>query len=350
VSRKPKPAKRDHGVWLAVASLVAMTSGFAAEVLRGPRAPVIAPQPWRWSDGPIIAIPPKGWWAILKAAFGEFNRDRISAVAAGVAYYGVLALFPGLAAFVAFYGLFGNIDDARKVLVLLTGIAPPETLQFIGDEMVRIAAIHHAQLSVTFTVGVIVSIWSANAAVSALLGGLNVAYEQQERRSFVVLTVQSLGFTVGGIVLALATSTVFLLAPRAIYVFGPNVLTTLAPMRWPILVALVMGILAILYRFGPSSAREHWRWVTPGSALAAIVWLLASLLFSSYVGAFGHYDRTYGPLAAVVGFMVWLWLSVMIILFGAELNNEVERPRTSPRPNLVPHPEARGAAEPRRTH
>ena len=309
-----------------------MTAGFAAEVLRGVRPPVAAPQPWRWSDGPIIAIPPKGWWAILRAAVAEFNRDRIPAVSAGVAYYGVLALFPGLAAFVAFYGLFGNIDDARKVLVLLTGIAPPETLQFIGDEMVRIAAIHHAQLSVTFTVSVIISIWSANAAMSALLGGLNVAYEQQERRSFVVLTAQSLGFTIGGIVLALAASTIFLLAPRAIYLFGPNVLTALAPLRWPILVALAMGILAVLYRFGPSSAREHWRWVTPGSALAAIVWLLASLLFSSYVGAFGHYDRTYGPLAAVVGFMIWLWLSVMIILFGAELNNEVERPRISPRP------------------
>jgi len=312
-----------------------MVAGFATEVLRGVRAPAASPQPWRWSDGAIIAIPARGWFSLLKAAVGEFNRDRIPAVAAGVAYYGVLALFPGLAAFVAFYGLFGNIDDARKVLVLLTGIAPPETLQFIGDEMVRIAAIHHAQLSVTFAVGVIISIWSANAAVSALLAGLNVSYEQVEQRGLVLFTLESLGFTIAAVVLALAASTIFLLAPRAVYLFGPNALTELSPLRWPVMLLLVMGVLAVLYRFGPSRPRAHWRWVTPGSFLAATVWLGASLLFSNYVGAFGHYDRTYGPLAAVVGFMIWLWLSVMIILFGAELNNEVERPRTSPAPRGV---------------
>ncbi len=185
VQREPKSA--GHGPWLAVASLAAMGAGFAAELLRGSSQTL--PAPWRWSDGRLTAIPARGWFSLLKAAFAEFNRDRIPAAAAGVAYYGVLALFPGLAAYVAFYGLFGNIDDARKVLVLLTGIAPPETLQFIGDEMVRIAAIHHAQLSVTFAVGVIVSIWSANAAVSALLGGLNVSCEQSEQRGLVLFTL-----------------------------------------------------------------------------------------------------------------------------------------------------------------
>ena len=333
--RKQKPAKREHGLWLAAGSLAAIAGGFAAEVLRRAPTRIAAPAPWSWSDGPILSIPSSGWLSLLTAAFAEFNRDRIPAVAAGVAYYGVLALFPGLAAFVAFYGLFGNIADARGVLVLLTGIAPPETLQFLGDEMVRIAAIHHAQLSLTFTVSVVVSIWSANAAMSALLGGLNVAYEQTERRGFVLLTAESLGFTLGGIVLALAASTVFLLAPRAAYLFGPNALTEMSPLRWPLLLVLVMGVLATLYRFGPSRPRAHWRWVTPGALVSAVVWLLASLLFSSYVAAFGHYDRTYGPLAAVVGFMVWLWISVIIVLFGAELNNEVERPRTTPRPRFA---------------
>jgi len=331
LGKKQKPVRQGHPAALAVASIAALVAGFAMEVFRpaGRTAPALT---WRWADRRLIFIPASGWLSILKDAFAAFNRDRISAVAAGVAYYGVLALFPGLAAFVAFYGLFGDIDDARKVLVLLTGIAPPETLSFIGDEMVRIAAIHHAQLSMTFVVGVIISIWSANAAMNAMLGGLNVAYELSEQRGFVRLTLESLAFTFGAIVLSLAASTLFLLAPRAAYLFGPNALTTLAPLRWPILAVAVMGILAVLYRFGPSRARAHWRWVTPGSISAAVVWLLASLLFSSYVGAFGHYDRTYGPLAAVVGFMVWLWFSALIILFGAELNNEVERIRTSPPP------------------
>lgn len=316
---------------MVAASFAAMIAGFAAEVLRRP-GHALEPAAWRWADLRLMAIPASGWLSILKDAFAEFNRDRIPAVAAGVAYYGVIALFPGLAAFVSFYGLFGDIGGARKVLVLLTGIAPPETLRFIGDEMVRIAAIHHAQLSVTFAVGLLISIWSANAALNALLGGLNVAYEQLEQRGFVRLTLESLAFTIGLIALAAAASTLFLLAPRAIYLFGPNALTTLSPLRWPVLLIVVMAILAALYRFGPSRPRQHWRWVTPGSLVAAVIWLLASLIFSSYVGAFGHYDRTYGPLAAVVGFMIWLWLSAMIILFGAELNNEVERPRTSTPP------------------
>jgi len=318
-----------------------MAAGFAAELLRGSPRPEDGPRPWRWSDGRLTAIPAKGWFSLFKAAVAEFNRDRIPAVAAGVAYYGVLALFPGLAAFVALSGLFGDTDGPRKVLVLLTGVAPPETLQFLGDEMVRIAAVHHAQLSVTFAVSVVISIWSANAGVSALLGGLNVAYEQTEKRGLVLFTLESLGFTIGAIVLALAASTIFLLAPRAAYLFGPNVLTELAPLRWPAMVVLVMGVLSVLYRFGPSRPRDHWRWVTPGSILAAFVWLAASLLFSSYVGAFGHYDRTYGPLAAVVGFMIWLWLSVMVILFGAELNNEIERSRTSPQIPSVSHKQLR---------
>ncbi len=340
MGRKQKPVRKGHGGALATASFAAMVAGFAAEVLRRPGRPS-QPVTWRWTDLGLTTIPAAGWLAILKDAFGEFNRDRIPAVAAGVAYYGVLALFPALAAFVSFYGLFGDIGDARKVLVLLTGIAPPETLAFIGDEMVRIAALHHAHLSLTFTVGLAISIWSANAAMNAMLGGLNVAYEQPEQRGFIRLTLESLAFTIGGIILSLTAAVFFLLAPRAVYLFGPNALTAMAPLRWPVLIALVMGILAVLYRFGPSRARAHWRWVTPGSLFAAVVWLLASLLFSSYVGAFGHYDRTYGPLAAVVGFMIWLWFSAIITLFGAELNNEVERPRTSAPPTKAAAPRAR---------
>ena len=340
MARKQKPVRRGHGGALATASLVAMIAGFAAEVLRRPGRQA-QPVTWRWTDLRLTAIPAAGWLSILKDAFAECNRDRIPAVAAGVAYYGVLALFPALAAFVSFYGLFGDIDEARKVLVLLTGIAPPETLAFLGDEMVRIAALHHAHLSLTFAIGLVVSIWSANAAMNAMLGGLNVAYEQQEQRGFVRLTLESLVFTIGGIVLSLTATVLFLLAPRAEYLFGPNALTTVAPLRWPVLLGLVMAILAVLYRFGPSRARAHWRWVTPGSLFAAVAWLAASLLFSSYVGAFGHYDRTYGPLAAVVGFMIWLWLSAIIILFGAELNNEVERPRTSAAPTKPAAPRAR---------
>ncbi|MBV9512389.1 MAG: YihY/virulence factor BrkB family protein [Caulobacteraceae bacterium] len=268
-------------------------------------------------------IPPRRWPAILKAAFLACLRDRIPAVAAGVGFYGILSLFPAMAAFVSFYGLFGDVDKAQNVLSLLNGLAPPETLQFFGDEMVRIAAGHQAQLSTTFAIGLLVSLWSANAAMNALLGGLNVAYERQETRNFFRLNLTSLTFTVGAIGLALVASAA-IIAGAAAERLGLSQALLFEGLRWPGLLAAVIGVLAVLYRYGPDRPDAHWRWVSPGSLFAALAWLAASFAFSFYVDRFGHYDRTYGPLAALVGFMVWFWLTVIITLFGAELNNEAK--------------------------
>jgi len=254
-----------------------------------------------------------------------FSHDQIAGVAAGVGFYSVLALFPALAAFVSFYGLFGDVGAARKALGLFNGLAPHETLSFLGDEMMRIAAIHHAQLSTTFAFGLIVSIWSAKAAMDALIIGLNAAYEEHEKRRFVALNLTALGLTLGAILLALVFCAVFAIGPTVIAAFGYRPVSGLAILRWPLLIGFVLGVLAVLYRFGPSRPRAPWRWVSPGSVFASVAWVLISMGFSTYVGLFGHYDSTYGPLAAMIGLMMWLWLSVIVVLFGAELNNEAER-------------------------
>lgn len=270
-------------------------------------------------------IPPRGWRDILWRAWKEFNEDQILNVAAGVAFFGVLALFPGMAAFVSLYGLFADVGEAQKQLAALAGVLPADSLTFIGKEITRIAEAKSASLSATFVLSFLLSIWSANAGVKGLFAGLNVAYEEHEKRSFLRLNLISLAFTI----LLLA----FLAVAMAAMVAAPVAIETLrldpksrllATLRWPILLLVVMGGLSVVYRYGPSREQPRWRWVTVGGTVAAFGWLLASLLFSWYVGAFGHYDVTYGSIGAVVGFMTWLWLTATVILLGAELNAEVE--------------------------
>jgi membrane protein len=270
-------------------------------------------------------IPARGWRDILWRAWKEFNEDQIMNVAAGVAFFGVLALFPGMAAFVSLYGLFGDTAEAQQQLRALAGVMPADSLTFIGKEMTRIATNKTASLSAAFVLSLLLSIWSANAGVKGLFAGLNVAYEEHEKRSFLKLNLVSLAFTILTILfLALAMAAV-VAAPVALQALDLDPKSrVLAALRWPILL-LVVGVgLSLVYRFGPSREHARWRWVTTGGAVAAVGWLIVSLLFSWYVGTFGHYDVTYGSLGAIIGFMTWLWLTATVILLGAELNAEVE--------------------------
>jgi membrane protein len=270
-------------------------------------------------------IPARGWRDILWRAWKEFGEDRILGVSAGVAFFAVLALFPGMAAFVSLYGLFADVGEARKQLAELAGVLPADSLTLIGKEMTRIAAGKSASLSVTFVVSFLLSIWSANAGVKALFAGLNVAYEEREKRGFLKLNLISLAFTVLLLVFLALAMAAMVAAPVAIETLRLDPKSrVLAALRWPILLLIVMGGLSIVYRFGPSREHPRWRWVTAGGLVAALGWLAVSLLFSWYVGSFAHYDVTYGSIGALVGFMTWLWLTATVVLLGAELNAEAE--------------------------
>ena len=275
-----------------------------------------------------LHIPPKGWWDILVRAWSEFNADQIPAVAAGVAFFGLLSMFPAIAAFVSLYGLFFDLKTVRKQLDILAGFLPHDILGFVGDQMVRIASAHTGGLSVAFFTGLLLSLWSANGAVKSLFSGLNVSYEEKERRGLVKLNLISLAFTVGGLVFVILTLAVVVVAPLAFHLIGLHGgsagSSLLSILRWPAILVVVVLALSVLYRYGPSRATARWRWVTWGSTAAGVLWLLVSLLFSWYVSNFGHYNATYGSLGAVIGFMTWLWLSTTVILFGAELNAEIE--------------------------
>jgi membrane protein len=271
-------------------------------------------------------IPAKGWKDIFWRVYDRFSRDRMLLVAAGVTFYALLAFFPAIAALVSLYGLFADPSTVSKHLEALSGILPGGAMDLIGDQVKRITAKGRSTLGLAFFSGLAVSLWSANAGMKAMFDALNIAYEEDEKRSFVALTLQSLGFTLGALVFILVTLGAVVALPVVLRVlpFGNIVEWLLSILRWPILYGIAVVCLACLYRYGPSREKAQWRWLTWGSAFAATIWLVGSILFSWYVANFGSYNETYGSLGAAVGFMTWVWLSIAVVLVGAEINAEME--------------------------
>lgn len=264
------------------------------------------------------------WIQVAGRTCAAFTHDQIPAVAAGVTFFSLLAICPALGAFVSLYGLVANVEDARRQILGLSGLLPGGALSVIGDQMTRLASANHAHLGVAFAGGLLISIWSANAGVKALISGLNVAYEARETRKFIGLNLLSLSFTVGLTAFAVIAVAAIAAAPKVLAAVGLASFRGEGFLRWPVVLGVAIGLLELLYRFGPSRDQARWRWITPGSALAAFGWVAMSLLFSLYVANFGHYDRTYGSLGAIVGFMTWIWLSAIVVLVGAELNSQLE--------------------------
>jgi membrane protein len=279
----------------------------------------------RTADTPT-EIPAKGWKDILWRTYEEMNKDRILAVAAGVTYFGILALFPAIAALVSMYGLFADAATINDHLASLGGLLPGGATEIIGEQVTRITSAGGGALGFAFFFGLALSLWSANAGMKAMFDALNVAYGEEEKRSFIKLNLTSLTFTLGAIAFVLLALGGIVVVPVVIEFLGLGEIgeALLSIARWPVLLAIVVLALAVLYRYGPSRDEAQWRWITPGSVLAAVVWIAGSMLFSWYVANFGSYNETYGSLGAAIGFMTWLWLSTTIILVGAELNAEIE--------------------------
>jgi membrane protein len=270
-------------------------------------------------------IPARGWKDVLWRTWEGFNSDRILSVAAGVTFYVLLALFPAVAALVSLYGLFADRGTIGTNLSLLSGVLPDSALQIIGDQVTRIAGQKNT-LGFAFFGGLAISLWTANAGMKAMFDAMNVVYQEDEKRGFVALNLRSLGFTLGAIAFLLLALGTIVVVPIVLNLIGfpSGSEQAFSLLRWPILFIMVLFVLAVLYRYGPSRRRAKWKWITGGSILAAILWLSGSILFSWYVANFGNYNATYGSLGAAVGFMTWIWLSTTIVLLGGELNAEME--------------------------
>lgn len=291
-------------------------------------------------------IPAAGWKDVAWRVWKEVRDDRLTSVAAAITYYALLAIFPGIAALVSLYALIADPSTIRDHLVGLSGLLPGGAMEVIGGQVARIASTSGGALSLGAIAGLGVALWSANAGTKAVFEGLNVAFDEEEERGFVALTLTTLAFTAGLILFVLVAVAAIVALPVAADTVGLGGVAGAAMswLRWPLLFALLVAVLAVLYRYGPCRERAEWRWVTPGSVVAAALWLAVSAGFSWYVGNFGSYNATYGSLGAVIGFMTWIWLSSLVVLLGAEVNAEIEHQTARDTTDGAPQPMgARGA-------
>jgi membrane protein len=286
----------------------------AVEAGRGRRAANPGEIPWR------------GWGDVLWRTYEQLQEDRVLSIAAGVVFYGLLALFPAVTALVSLYGLFAQSSTIQDHLAFLTTLMPAAAVTIIDEQIARVVSKGNTQLGFGFLIGLGIALWSANAGMKALIDALNIVYEEDEKRGFFKLNLVALAFTLGAILALLFASGAVVALPLLLDSLGLGRLTSLLINygRWPILIlGLIVG-LAVLYRYGPSRREPKWQWVSVGSLLASALWIAASAALSLYLEKYAHYDATYGTLGTAIGLMTWMWMTSVVILLGAELNSEIE--------------------------
>jgi len=306
----------------------------AAEPGRG-RAAVA---PWQ--------IPAKGWRDILWRTYGEIGRARLSALAAGVTFYIVLATFPAIAAFVSLYGIFTNAGDVERHFVRLAVFLPNDAWSVIRDEMLRVTQARATTLGATLIVSVLVSVWSANAGMKALVDGVNIAYGETEKRTWLRRTLFTYVATLAGLLLLTALTALMISAPILAHDLGlRHIHLWWTPLQWLIVYGAAAAVFSLVFRYGPSRTLAKWRWVLPGGAAAAFLWMAGSLAFTWGLDHFTHFGVTYGSLGAILALMLWQWFSAMAVLLGAELNAEIEHQTAQDTTDGPPKPLGeRGAA------
>ncbi|MGR3634202.1 MAG: YihY/virulence factor BrkB family protein [Limimaricola soesokkakensis] len=268
-----------------------------------------------------------GWLATLKRVYSEIGDDHVSLIAAGCAFYGLLAIFPGIVAAMAIAGLFFEPSTVVDQLQALSGFLPQQAAEIVLSQAKEVAGSEEGGLGLAALFGILVAIYSASKGVQSLMEGLNVAFEVEESRGLVKFNLVKLALTLGMILGFLLIIAVAALLPAVLGVlpWGATTEWIINLVRWPVLLILVALGLAILYRYGPDRGDKKWRWITPGAGLACLLWLVGSIGFAFYVRNFGGYNETFGALGGVIVLLMWLWLSSFIVLMGAEFDSEMER-------------------------
>jgi membrane protein len=277
------------------------------------------------ADSPT-QIPARGWRQVLGRAIRQSQQDNISLLAAGVAFFGFLALFPALIALVTLVGLVADPGQITQQVQSFTAGLPPASRQLITDQLTAITHSSGGALTVGLVISLLVALWSASSGTSNLMTAVNIAYEEKETRSFLKLRAAALLLTVGTVVFLILTLALIAIVPVVLHAvpLGPLGTVLAQVLRWALLIALIIVGLAVLYRVAPDRNPAKFRWVSVGSVLAALLWLLGSVGFSLYVNFFGNYNKTYGALAGVIIMLLWLFLTCYVVLLGAEINAESE--------------------------
>jgi membrane protein len=272
-------------------------------------------------------VPGRGWWDVTKRVAGRLSRDRISIIAAGVAFYALFAVFPGLAALVSIYGLVFDPQQVSQQIQALGAILPPEASDILVQQLGDVSSSGRTGLGLAAAGGILVALWSASKGVKTLMEALNVAYHEEERRGFVRLNATALLLTLGAVISAVVAIALIVALPAIIAFVGLGRLAeVLLAIGHLVLLGLLMAFgMAVVYRYGPSRREPRWAWVTPGAITGTVLWLAGSALFAIYVRNFASYNETYGSMGAVVILLTWFLLTAYAILIGAEINGEVER-------------------------
>ncbi len=265
----------------------------------------------------------------LLALKKNLDQDYIGLLAAGIAFYFLLASFPALAAAVSLYGIFSDPQFVARQFDLLHHFLPPDAVKILVEQARSIAAGDERVLGVSFVISTALAIYSATKGVNALIQGLNIAYNLGENRSFIKRNFNTLLLTLVMMIYFLVSLSLVAILPVVIHLLpvSDSIETFLLGLRWLLLTIMAVIGLEIFYGYGPAWPQLRWRWFSKGSCTATILWLIASILFSTFVTNFGSYNETYGSLSAVVVLLLWFWMSALTILFGAEINASVAQQR-----------------------
>lgn len=264
---------------------------------------------------------------VKQRAVGVKNRvkeDSLSLVAAGVAFYIFLSIFPALASVISIYGLIADPQTVENHVSAMASFMPEQVLNILSERMTSLAETADRSLTFGVVIGIVVSLWSANKAMKAIANALNIAYDAEEERGFVKLNLTTLGLTLLSAVVFIVAIFAVVVVPIIVSAFltqqSAAVLTTL--LSWALFLALLVGMCLLLYNIAPDRGRRNWKELLPGAVVAGALLIVASMGFSFYVANFGKYDEQYGALGAVVVTLLWLFIGAFIFLLGAELNAE----------------------------
>src|SRR4051794_37974474 len=271
-------------------------------------------------------IPLRGWKQIVKRAWAENKADNMPIIAGGVAFFAFLAIFPALIAAITLYGLVASPETVAKQVEDLSAQLPDDAASLIGDQLKSITENAGGALTIGLVVSILAALWSASGGINNMITAVNLAYDEVETRNTIKLRALSLALTLGAIVFVLITVGLLAVVPAVLNALPLGVFGTILAqvIRWGLLLAVMAGSLAVLYRVAPDRDAPKFAWVSLGSIVVTVVWAIVSLLFSLYVNNFGSYDKTYGTIAGVIVLMLWLYLTCYLILLGAEINAETE--------------------------
>jgi membrane protein len=264
---------------------------------------------------------------VLDALKDKAKRDNVTLLAAGVAFFSLLALVPALVALVSVYGLVADPSDVESQVEDALAAAPTEVRDLVVQQLSSITQDSGGALGLAAVVSLVIALWSASSGVKNLIAAINVAYDEDESRGFVKLRSVSLAFTIGAIVFLVVSFVLIAVLPSVLADTGLGTAGRVAAgaLRWFVLLAGMLIALAVLYRYGPDREGAAWSWISPGAVVATLMWLAGSALFAFYTANFGKYNETYGSLGAIVVVMLWLFISALAVIIGAELNAVLER-------------------------